>query len=268
MFRALHHGPDILVLPNAWDAASARIFEDAGFPAIATSSAGVAYALGYADGQQIPRHEMVEAVARIVRAVDLPVTADMEAGYGDPIETAREVAQAGAVGMNFEDAAGDSSLTPVPKQAAHIRAIRDAADLVLNARTDVFLLGIGEQETRVDRAIERLNAYLHAGADCAFAPGVRDVETIGHLARSVRGPLNVLGVAGTPPVEELQRLGVARVSVGSGPMRSVLAMTRRMAKELRDCGTFEVFREAIPYAEMNDLMRGRLARRAAEESAS
>lgn len=253
----MHHGPRILALPNAWDAVSARIFEDAGFPAIGTTSAGLAFALGYADGENVPRDEMIEAVGRIVQAVSIPVTADVEAGYGDALATARAVVDAGAVGLNLEDVTTKGHLThiPLPKQAAHIRDIRARTDLVINARTDIFLENIGEAATRFERSVERLNAYLHAGADCAFAPGVRDAETIGNLARSVAGPLNILAGPGSPSIGEMERLGVARVSVGSGFMRSTLSLVRRMAQELRDSGTFDLLADAIPYAELNALLK-------------
>ena len=249
-FRALHHGPRILVLPNAWDVASARIYEDAGFAAIATTSAGIAFSLGYPDGQHIPRDEMLEAVGRIAGAVAVPVSADVESGYGDPLRTARGVMQAGAVGLNLED-----GHIQFHKQVAHIREVRAATDLVINARTDLFLLGVGEAETRYDRALEHLNGYLDAGADCAFAPGVGDMDTISRLAASMRGPLNILAVAGSPSVKELERAGVARVTVGSGPMRATLAIVRRIAEELRDMGTFDGLRDAIPYSDLNAMLK-------------
>jgi 2-methylisocitrate lyase-like PEP mutase family enzyme len=261
-FRALHHGPRILVLPNAWDAASARIFEDAGFAAIGTTSAGVAYSLGYADGEKAPRDEMMEGVMRIARAVSIPVTADVEAGYGDALGTARAVVETGAVGLNLEDVHA-----PLQKQVAHIREIREETDLVINARTDIFLLGIGEASTRFERAVERLNAYIHAGADCAFAPGVSDAETIERLAGAVRGPLNILGTPNAPPVRELERRGVARVSVGSGPMRATLALLRRIAGQLLDAGTFDLLADSIPYAEVNALLTAKLFARKTGESA-
>jgi 2-methylisocitrate lyase-like PEP mutase family enzyme len=255
-FRQLHQGPDILVLPNAWDVATARIFELAGFAAIGTTSAGIANSLGYPDGNRISRDDMLEVVARISSAVDVLVTADVESGYGDPVATAKAVAAAGAVGMNIEDAIGDT-LVDVATQTAVIREIR-ALDLpvVINARTDIYLAGIGDPATRFARTVERLNAYREAGADCLFAPGVRDTETIGALAREVRGPLNVLATVGTPPTGELQRLGVARVSVGSGPARAALGLVRRIAEELRDRGSYELTLEGqIPYAEVNEMLR-------------
>ena len=252
-FRAMHR--PTLALPNAWDGASARIFEEAGFPAIGTTSAGVAYALGYPDGERLTRDEMLEVVARIARIVKLPVTADVEAGYGDPVETARQVWAAGAVGMNLEDIVGDE-LNDLANQQAAIRGIRAAVpNIVLNARTDIFLNAIGDEATRFDRTVERLNAYADAGADCLFAPGVRDRETIGKLVKAVHGPLNILATAGSPDIAEMKTLGIARVSVGSGPMRATLGLVDRIARELRDQGTYAAMLDgAIPYAEVNRLL--------------
>jgi len=264
-FLALHDGRKTLLLPNAWDVASARIFEDADFPAIATSSAAVAFALGYPDGQKISRNEMLEAVRRIAEAVHVPVTADMEAGYGttpeDIAETARQVIAAGAVGMNLEDAIDDKpdELADLNLQKEKILAINEISAraglaFVLNARTDVFLAGIGPAETRLARTLERLNAYRDAGAQCLFAPGVKDKDTIAQLVKGVRGPLNILATAGTPPLAELQTLGVARVSVGSGPMRATLGLVSRMARQFREEGIFSLMTEgAIAYADVNRL---------------
>jgi 2-methylisocitrate lyase-like PEP mutase family enzyme len=271
-FFALHRGPKILVLPNAWDVASARIFEDAGFPAIGTSSAGVAFSLGYPDGQNIPREEMLGVVRRIAEAVEVPVTADVEAGFGstpkEVADTAREVIAAGAVGMNLEDGVEGKSdlLADVNRQKEIIRAVLEVGQaagipFVLNARTDIFLYGIGPAETRLARTIERLNAYHAAGAPSLFAPGVKDRETIAQLARGAEGPLNILATIGTPPVAELQQLGVARVSVGSGPMRATLGFLGRMARQLRDEGVFSVMTDgALPYADANRLVQPRRGR--------
>jgi 2-methylisocitrate lyase-like PEP mutase family enzyme len=264
--HSLHLGPRVLVLPNVWDVASARIVEDAGFPAVATSSAGVANSLGYPDGQKISRDEMLEVVARIARAVSVPVTADMEAGYGktheDLAQTAVAIVEAGAVGCNIEDLVGEGSgqLFPIQEQKQKIRAMVEAvkklgAHLVINARTDIFLEGIGDPATRVERTAERLNAYRDAGAESLFAPGVKDIETIGKLVRAVNGPLNILATVGSPSVAELEKLGVARISCGSGPMRASMGLTARIAKHIRDKGTFEIMTEgAMPYAEANRLL--------------
>jgi 2-methylisocitrate lyase-like PEP mutase family enzyme len=263
-FLELHRGPRILLLPNEWDAASARLFEEEGFPAIGTTSAGVAYSLGFPDGQQAPFPEMVAAIERIARAVQVSVTADIESGFGESAEevgeNVRAVLEAGAVGVNLEDGReGEDSLIPISLHSEKIRSAREAAlaagfALVVNARTDVFLDAIGDPTTRFDEAVARANAYRHAGADCLFVPGVTEAATIERLVRAIDGPLNVLAAAATPPISELERLGVARVSLGSGPMRATLALLRRIARELMDSGTYATLTEGtIPYAETNRL---------------
>jgi 2-methylisocitrate lyase-like PEP mutase family enzyme len=264
--RALHSGGAILVLPNAWDAASARLFEAEGFEAIGTTSAGVAASLGYPDGGVAPPREMIEAVARIVRAVTVPVTADIEHAYGTTPDAVADIVlrviAAGAVGVNVEDCVpGASDLVALPLQTDKITAIGKTAatagvKVVINARTDVFLRAMGPPESRLLTTIERGNAFLAAGADCVFVPGVVDRETIAALVRGIGGPVNVLAVAGTPPVSELQRLGVARVSLGSGPMRASLAVVRDVARQLKSAGTYAAFTDhAIKYDDVNDLMR-------------
>ncbi|HYV67801.1 MAG TPA: isocitrate lyase/phosphoenolpyruvate mutase family protein [Myxococcales bacterium] len=263
--RRLHSGPRALLLPNAWDVASARLVEAAGFPAVATSSAGVAFALGYPDGQRISRAEMLEMVRRIAGAVKVPVTADVEAGYGTTAqaaaETARGVVEAGAVGMNFEDLADRAGLLPLELQVERIKAIRAAGDaagvpLVLNARTDSFAVESIPAAQRADEAIRRANAYLRAGADCAFVPFVTDRDIIARLAREIGGPLNVLGVPGAPKLQELESLGVRRVSLGGGPARAAYGRARRVAMEVRETGSFEALRDAVTYAEMQRLLSG------------
>jgi 2-methylisocitrate lyase-like PEP mutase family enzyme len=266
LLKKLHHGPKILVLANAWDAISARIVEEIGFPAVATTSAGVAATLGYPDGQRVSRDEMLEVVARVARAVRVPVTADMEAGYGttpaEIAETAQALIAAGAVGLNLEDVTGDdeTSQVDVALQMEKIQAIREASaaagvPLVVNARTDVYLLPIGPAETRFERTVERLRAYAKAGADCVFAPALEDAATIEKLAKAVDAPLNILLMPGTPNLNELEKLGVARASIGSGLMRATLGTARKVAKamfERRD--DWSLFGEAVPYAELNRLL--------------
>jgi 2-methylisocitrate lyase-like PEP mutase family enzyme len=263
-FRKLHRAARILVLPNTWDVASSRIVEDAGFEAIATSSAGVAFSLGYPDGQRISRSEMMAAVARIAHAVKIPVTADSEAGYGDRPEdaaqTATAVIEAGAVGMNLEDSRDAAHpLIDLTLAVEKIKAVREAASaagvpIVLNARTDVYLAEVGKPESRYDETIRRLSAYRDAGADCLFAPGVRDKSTIERLVSDLKWPLNVLAGPGFPSVPELQKLGVARVSLGSGPMRATLGLLSRLAKELKASGTYEAMNGAPTHAEVNRMM--------------
>ena len=266
-FRQRHRGPGALVLPNAWDVASARIFEEAGFPAVATTSAGIAFSLGYPDGQRILREEMIARIGRIARAVKLPVTADIEAGYGstpeDAARTTREIIQAGAVGMNLEDASGhpDQPLLDLPLAVEKVKAAREAAaqlrvPIVVNARTDVYLLPDAQPEAGYYEAHLRLTAYRDAGADCVFAPGLKDAETIGRLVRDLQCPVNILAVSETPSVPELEKLGVARVSLGSGPMRVTLGLLRKMAEELKATGTYSALDGAVPYAEINKILGG------------
>jgi 2-methylisocitrate lyase-like PEP mutase family enzyme len=264
-FLALHSAGTPLLLPNVWDVASARIVEGAGFPALATSSAGVAFSLGYPDGQKIHKDRMMAAVARIAQAVKVPVSADVEAGYGnDPAAVsrmARAVIMGGAIGLNLEDASGDAArpLLDLPLQLEKIRAIRTTAKqldvaLVINARTDVYLLQVGEPSTRYDETIRRLSAYRDAGADCVFAPGLGDAATIKRLVSDVKCPVNILAGPGSPSVKELQALGVARVSLGSGPMRAALGTLRRVAEELRTKGTYESLAGAPAHSEINKLL--------------
>jgi 2-methylisocitrate lyase-like PEP mutase family enzyme len=265
VFRGLHSGIEVLLLPNAWDVASARIVEECGFTAIATTSAGVAFSLGYADGQKIRKEEMFEVVARIARAVKVPVTADVESGYGnrpeDAAQTARAVIEAGAVGMNLEDATGDSDrpLAELALQLEKIHAVRETAitqkvPLVLNARTDIYLLQVGDPAKRYDETVRRLQAFRDAGADCVFVPGLRDAATIGRLVADLRCPVNILAVPGSPSVPELSKLGIARVSLGSGPMRATLGLLRRLAQELKTAGTYAAMDGVPSHAEMNQLM--------------
>ena len=268
-FRQLHQTPPVLVLPNAWDAVSARIFEQAGFPAIATTSGGIAALLGYPDGEHISCRQMLEMVGRIVDSVSIPVSADMEAGYGRTIEqiaeTTRRVIDAGAVGLNLEDGTGDADkpLADVAFQVEAIKAVRSAADLasvprVLNARTDVFLHANGGETKRLKEAVRRANAYRDAGADSLFIIGLRDPKTIAQLVREVRGPVNVLAGQGAPAISELEELGVARVTFGSGLMRATLPLVQRMAKELRTSGTYASFAQSeFTHADVNQLFERR-----------
>jgi 2-methylisocitrate lyase-like PEP mutase family enzyme len=257
--RELHQGPDPLLLVNAWDGISARLSEAEGFLAVATGSAGCAAVLGYPDSQRIPRAEMIFLAGAIARSVAVPVTADVEAGYDDPVGTALDLIRVGVVGLNLEDMAGERLLS-IDEAAGNVRAIRSAATeagvpMVINARTELYLANHGDERTRFDRAVERLNAYFDAGADCLFAPGVTDAATILQLVGAVKGPLNILATVGTPPVSELRRMGVRRVSFGSGPSRVALGAYRRIVREIRDSGTFRALAtEAIPYSEVQGLL--------------
>lgn len=264
-FRAMHSPSLPLLLPNVWDAASARVVEEGGFSAIATSSAGIAFSQGYPDGQEIPPERMFAVIAQIAAVVRVPVTADVEAGYGDKPEdtarTAERVIQAGCIGINLEDSTGNSErpLLDLSLQLEKIRAVREACrkaglPLILNARTDVYLLQVGEPSNRYDEAVRRLAAFRDAGADCLFVPGLKDAPTIGRLVTDLKCPLNILAVPGSPSVSELAALGVSRISLGSGPMRAALGLVRRLASELKAQGTFGSLEGAPSHAEMNALM--------------
>ena len=267
-FRDMHRGPDVLMLPNAWDVGSAVILSEAGFPAIATTSAGIAFAQGYADGEHISREEMLAVVNRIVKSVPVPVTADLEAGYGptpeDVAETARRAIEIGAVGANFEDSArwAEAPLLDLSVGVERIRAAREAADsegipFVINARTDVLLLPGEKGPADFDETVRRANAYRAAGADCLFVPGKHDLDTIGRLVQAIDGPLNILGgFSGysAPPVAQLRELGVARVTIGGSLSLSALALVDQVATELQNEGTFTYAGKAFSNAHLNKLL--------------
>ena len=263
-FRHLHLADELLVLPNSWDVSSAVIFEKAGFPAIGTTSAGIAYSLGYPDGEQVGFEEVLEAVTRILKRTTVLLTVDMETGYASDIErvveNVRRIIELGAVGINLED----GLTTPVPrlsdqgKQCELLQAVSSLMQrldipFVINARTDVYWLGIGESKDRLAAALERANAYAEAGADCVFVPGELKRETIRALAKEISAPLNVIAVPDGPSLDELQALGVARLSLGSGPVRAALELTQTMAAELKNGSLETMVRNALSYDRANAL---------------
>ena len=265
-FLALHHASAPLVLPNCWDAGSALILAQAGFPAIATTSAGVAFSRGFADGHRISRAEMCAEVKRCADAVAVPVSADMEGGYGqtpeDVAETVRQAIAAGAIGANIEDGVYDSgtehpylldSALCVERIQAG-RAVADKLDIpfVINARVDVYLIAGGERTSEMfDGAVARCNACYAAGARSVYIPGVADADLIGRLVAATDGPLNILAGAATPPIAQLQELGVARVSIGGSLARACLKLVQNAAEELRDKGTFSYTRDSFSNTELN-----------------
>ena len=263
LFQQLHLGPQILVIANAWDAGSARVFEHAGICAVGTGSAGIAFSHGYSDNERIPRDVILSATREIVNAVKVPVTADILTGLGHTIKevvaTVTEIIAMGAVGINIEDGTDDGHLIDVDEQVEKISAICNAAKasgvpIVVNARTDSFWLKLGDAKENLRASIERANRYREAGADCVFVPAVVDRAAIKTLVQQIDGPLNILTVPGCPPIAELQQLGVRRVSEGSGPMRATMMLTRRIAEELLRTGTYTRFHDdAIAYAEANKL---------------
>jgi 2-methylisocitrate lyase-like PEP mutase family enzyme len=259
LFRRLHTEGGPLVLPNAWDAASAVLVEQAGAKAVATTSGAVAWSLGAADGDRLPREELVAAVRRIARAVSVPVTADCESGGPGPddvAETVRQVIDAGAVGVNLED--GGVPLRPVAEQAARIAAARAAADalgvpLFVNARVDVFLYKFGERAERLPETLRRARAYADAGADGIFVPGVLEPSVLTELVGGIGLPVNVLAGPGGPPIGALAATGVRRISLGTALAEAAYGVARRAAAELLETGTYDALAGNVTYPEMQKL---------------
>lgn len=225
-FKKLHEGPQVLVLPNAWDAASAALMEDAGAKAVATSSAAVAWAHGYADGDVLPRTALLATISEIARVISVPLTADIEGGYTDDLpelaELIKAVAGAGAVGINLEDGARAPDL-----HARKIEAARKAStNLFINARIDVYLRG-GQGDEALTETLSRAERYRNAGADGIFVPGPVDETLIATLAKEIALPLNVMGRAGAPSAARLQNLGVRRLSSATAPFRAAYAALQR-----------------------------------------
>src|SRR5881628_1054339 len=263
-FRGLYHGKRILILPNAWDVPSARVFENEGFPAIATSSAGLLVSLGYPDGEVIGRDEFVSAVGRIARVLSVPLSADIVAGFGkttrDVLTTVKAILKAGAVGINIEDFVhATKKLYPIKRQVENVKAIRKlgktmGVPIVINARTDALRYAEGDEEARFKEAIRRATAYRDAGADCVYPMGLTDQASIAAFVKALDFPINVMVRKGLPPVSELERLGVARVSFGPSPSYAAIGLLKRAAKEVLEKGTYENLVEgAITFDELNAL---------------
>lgn len=255
-FRSLHVPGVPLVLVNAWDAASARIVAAAGAPAVATTSAGVSWSLGVADGDRLDRAAALDVVRRVAAAVPIGVTADIETGYGatpDAVaDTVRAVVAAGAVGINIEDVdPATGGLRDVADQCARLAAVRAAGDaLFVNARIDTVLRGLGG----VDETVERATAYLAAGADGIFVPGAVDPDAIAELVERIAAPVNVMAGPGAPSVPELARLGVARVSLGSAVAQAAYTVARRAADEAYAAGTYGALGDALDFGTLNTLL--------------
>ena len=267
-FRALHAGPRALVMANAWDAMTARMFEAEGFPAIATTSGGVAWALGYADGEAAPWDEVVAATQRIARAVAVPVTADIESGYGTTPEalgrSIGDIIEAGAVGVNLEDGlkTGSPPIRSLADAVARIAAAREAAraagvPIVINARTDLYIKNIGDEASRFADAVARGRAYLAAGADCFYPIGLRDPATMKRLVEALNAPININVRAGSPNVAELQALGVRRASTATAIPLMAMGLVRQLAEELHATHRFDALDPAMSHAEAQQLLAPR-----------
>ena len=257
-FRSLHYSEGIFVMPNAWNAGSACMLDAAGFPAIGTTSAGIAFCLGMPDSEELLTRDIaLDEACRIVDAVTTPVSVDAENGYGhepeDVAETIRRVAKIGAVGANIEDLKGNG-LYELNHAAERIKAARASADsqifsFTLTARTDCYLVG---HPNPFDESVIRANTYREAGADCLFVPGIKDADTIAALVKEIDGPISiVMGLAGSPlTVTDLEDLGVKRVSIGGSLARATFGLIRRAAEEIRQNGTFKFANEQIPDNEL------------------
>ncbi|WP_367130232.1 isocitrate lyase/phosphoenolpyruvate mutase family protein [Saccharothrix sp. HUAS TT1] len=256
------HADGVLVLPNAWDAGSAALIARAGAKAVATTSGGVSWSLGRADGQNLSRDEMVEQVRLVAAAVDVPVTADVEGGYGaspeDVAATVEAVIAAGAVGVNVEDSKGFGvPLFTAEEQAARLRAAREAAEraglpeLVLNVRTDVFLFQVGEPEGRLADVLARAAAYAEAGADCLFVPGLVDLDVLKQLVEASPLPVNVMAGPGAPSVAEFEAVGVRRVSLGTAVSQAAYSVAHRAAEEVLNKGTYAELDGALDFGAVN-----------------
>jgi 2-methylisocitrate lyase-like PEP mutase family enzyme len=268
-FLAQHNSYEILILPNVWDAASTKIFEIENYKAIGTTSAGIAAVLGFPDGQKMNFDDSLPIIKRIVECTHLPVSVDIEAGYSDSIqgvvETAQKIIELGAVGINIEDSTGDCSDDPsnalydIRSQCEKISAIREMAEkedihLVINARTDVFLVSNGDIKSKIGNTVERANSYKEAGADCVFVPDVGDLDKtiVTTLVNEIDVPINIIAGKNIPPIRELEEIGVSRVSFGPRAMRATFDLIRSIAKEIKNKGTYtQMTNEGITYSEVN-----------------
>ncbi len=259
-FKALHAGPTALLLPNAWDAASTVLLQLDGAAAIATSSSAVAWSLGYADGAQLPRDELLGAIRRIMRVARVPVSVDMENGYSDKPEAVAalvaEVVRCGVAGINIEDGAG--TVESLEAKIAAIRRALAGQPLFINARTDVYLRGLapGGGDAAIQMCIARQNRYQAAGADGAFVPGMSTVADVAKLVPHIGMPLNVMSVPTLAPLAELAAAGVRRISAGGAVFQTTYGYMRSRAKRFLEQGdNAGLFEHALPYAFMNDAMK-------------
>lgn len=256
--RSLHAPARPLVLANAWDVASAVLVADAGAPAVATTSAGLAWSLGLPDGDRLDRESALAAVARIAAAVDVPVTADIEGGLAASAAevevTVAGVLASGAVGVNLEDGPRDPAEAAGRVAAARRAADRTGVPLFVNARTDVYLRGIGAEQDRLDETVARAARYVEAGADGIFVPGTSDLAVIAALVERIAVPVNVLVGAGAPSVAELAACGVARVSLGSSVALAAYEVARRATREALTTGTYGSVAADLGYGDLDRLL--------------
>jgi 2-methylisocitrate lyase-like PEP mutase family enzyme len=274
-FRELHHGRRILILPNAWDVPSARVFENEGFPAVATSSAGLMVSLGYPDGEVIGRDEFVSVVERIARVVSVPLSVDIVAGFGvttqEVLTTVKAILRIGAIGINIEDFVhATKTLYPMKRQVESVKAIRKLGDavgipVVINARTDALRFGTGDEEAKFQEAVRRAIAYRDAGADCVYPMGLTESASIRRFVKQLDFPTNVMVRRGLPIVKELESLGVARLSFGPSASYAAMGLLKRAAREVQENGTYQNLVDgAIGFDELNSLVMPRPNRKSSE----
>jgi 2-methylisocitrate lyase-like PEP mutase family enzyme len=263
-FRTLHNRVEVLILPNAWDVPSARVFEDEGFNAVATSSAGMMVSLGYPDGEEIPRAEFFAAVKRMSRVLSVPLSVDVVSGFGASpdavVKTVKAVVAAGGIGINIEDFVHSAKkLLPLEKQTAKLKALvrlRDSQSVhfVINARTDALRYAVGDDEMKLAEAIRRAETYRDLGVDCVYPMGLVDAPSISRFVKAVNFPTNVMIRKGLPPVSDLKRLGVNRVSFGPAASYAAMGLLKRASREVLESGTYSSLTEgAISFDELNTL---------------
>src|SRR5690625_663796 len=265
-FHELHQRDDLFILPNAWDVISAKMFEECGFKAIGTTSAGIAVSKGYPDGEAIPLDEMIKAIQNIANAVQVPVSADIESGYGETVDevlhTVKKVVQAGAIGINLEDGTGDTNehLFDLTLQVEKIKAIKQLREdtnmpLFINARTDTYWLNIKDPAQRLQETIKRAQAFEQAGADCIFVPGLEDIDIIQRLRREITCPINLLVSPNLPSTQKLSNIGIERISCGSAPFRSTVTLIKQMSEEMLQKGSFKRSTDGVlSYKEVTKLV--------------
>ena len=263
-FRALHNRKKILILPNAWDVPSARVFENEGFPAVATSSAGLMVSLGYPDGEVMTREEFVIAVGRIAKVLSIPLSVDIVAGFGkttkDVSTTVKAILKVGGVGINIEDFAhATKTLFPIERQVMNVKQIKGLGErvgipFVINARTDALRFGVGDDEAKFQEALRRGIAYRDAGADCVYPMGLSEAGSIRRFVKALDFPINVMVRKGLPAVNELENLGVARLSFGPSASYAAMGLLKRASKEVLEEGTYQSLVDgAIGFDELNSL---------------
>jgi len=257
-FHSLHRQKDILILPNAWDAGSAKVIEDAGAKAIATSSAGVAWALGYPDGDTLPPKMLADLAANITDVIRIPLSVDFEAAYtknpAKVAENLKPIIDAGAVGINIEDGEGTPELLAKKIEKARNTAESVGVNLFINARTDVYLQEIGSPESRVGETIDRAARYRDAGADGIFVPGLCETSAIKAIVAEVKIPVNVMAYPGLPSAKELKKLGVHRLSSGTGIPQTIWRHAAELAKGFLATGDSKaMFKNSMAYSKLQEL---------------